>query len=143
MAVAERARGGYHARAMHILDHMGLRVRDYARSKAFYEQALAPLGIRVVMEFGPNCGFGRDGKPDFWIGGPPEPGAGDAAAIMPIHVAFVADSRADVDAFYQAALAAGGADNGAPGIRAQYHPNYYGAFVLDPDGHNIEAVVHR
>jgi catechol 2,3-dioxygenase-like lactoylglutathione lyase family enzyme len=129
---------------MPILDHISLTVSQYARSVAFYERALAPLGITKIMEFGEACGFGTNGKPDFWIGG------GRAAfqtaeqltVITPLHVAFVAKDRAAVDAFHRAALEAGGKDNGAPGIRAHYHPNYYGAFVLDPDGHNIEAVVH-
>jgi catechol 2,3-dioxygenase-like lactoylglutathione lyase family enzyme len=125
-----------------MLDHIGFPVSDYARSKAFYEKALAPLGYRVVMEVTPeqsggqaHAGFGDDRKPYFWIGtGTPLTGR--------LHVAFVANNRAAVDAFYRAALAAGGKDNGAPGLRPQYHPNYYGAFVLDPDGHNIEAVCH-
>jgi len=124
-----------------MLDHIGFGVSDYARSKAFYEQALAPLGYAVVMEVTvemsgsyEGCGFGRDRKPSFWIGNSPSGGR--------MHVAFVAGDRAAVDAFYRAALAAGATDNGPPGIRAHYHPNYYGAFVLDPDGHNIEAVCH-
>jgi catechol 2,3-dioxygenase-like lactoylglutathione lyase family enzyme len=125
-----------------MLDHIGFPVSDYARSKAFYEKALAPLGYRVVMEVTPeqsggqaHAGFGDDRKPYFWIGtGTPLTGR--------LHVAFVANNRAAVDAFYRAALAAGGKDNGAPSLRPQYHPNYYGAFVLDPDGHNIEAVCH-
>ncbi|MDP2297622.1 MAG: VOC family protein [Pseudolabrys sp.] len=124
-----------------MIDHIGFPVSDFARSKAFYEKALAPLGYSVIMEVEktdsghPAAGFGRDGKPDFWIGG--EGGLHGA-----LHVAIVAKDRATVDAFYQAALAAGATDNGAPGIRAHYHPNYYGAFILDPDGHNIEAVCH-
>src|ERR1700733_10890796 len=126
---------------MPILDHIGINVTDYAKSKAFYERALAPLGIGPIMEYGKACGFGRDKKPDFWIGEgatrfqKPE----QLAPITPVHVCFVAASRAEVEAFHTAALAAGGRDNGAPGIRKEYHPNYYGAFVLDPDGHNIEA----
>jgi catechol 2,3-dioxygenase-like lactoylglutathione lyase family enzyme len=127
-----------------ILDHISLAVTDYARSKAFYEKALAPLGIHLVMEYGQACGFGRNHKPDFWIG------AGPASyqkpeqlrIITPTHVAFAAQSRDEVDAFYETALEAGAKDFGAPGIRANYHPNYYGAFVLDPDGHDIEAVFH-
>lgn len=124
-----------------MIDHCGFPVSDYARSKAFYEKALAPLGYTLIMEVqqhdndAPACGFGQNGKPDFWIGG--EGGLG-----KPIHVAILAKDRAAVDAFYQAAIAAGARDNGAPGVRAHYHPNYYGAFVLDPDGHNIEAVCH-
>ena len=129
---------------MPVLDHIGINVSSYARSKAFYEKALAPLGITCVMEYGPFCGFGRDRKPDFWIGEgaarfqSPE----QVKVITPVHVSFVARSRAEVDAFYQAALAAGGKDNGPPGVRKEYHPNYYGAFVIDPDGHNVEAVIH-
>ena len=125
-----------------MIDHIGFPVSDYARSKAFYEKALAPLGYAVIMEFAettsgsPAVGFGRDGKPDFWIGG-----EGGLQGVL--HVAIVADNRAMVDAFYRTALAAGGKDNGAPGLRPHYHPNYYGAFVLDPDGHNVEAVCHR
>ncbi len=130
--------------SMSSLDHMTLVVSDYPRSKAFYEKALAPLGIGAVMDFGQACGFGRDQKPDFWIGaGPtsfqkPE----HLKLITPTHVAFSARNREEVDAFYRAALAAGGKDFGAPGIRAEYHPTYYAAFVLDPDGHDIEAVFH-
>jgi catechol 2,3-dioxygenase-like lactoylglutathione lyase family enzyme len=123
------------------LDHVGLNVSDYARAKSFYCAALQPLGISLVMELDPattggyeGAGFGQ-GKPDFWISG--------GAATSPIHVAFAAERRADVDAFYKAAMAAGGKDNGAPGLRPHYHKDYYGAFVLDPDGHNVEAVCHR
>jgi catechol 2,3-dioxygenase-like lactoylglutathione lyase family enzyme len=121
-----------------MIDHTGLTVSDYAKSKEFYVKALAPLGYRVMMEFSEAgqaaAGFGES-KPDFWVaaGRPNQP---------PLHIAFAARNRATVDAFYNAALAAGGRDNGPPGIRAHYHPNYYGAFVLDPDGHNIEAVCH-
>ena len=125
-----------------MIDHIGFPVSDYARSKAFYLKALAPLDYGLVMEVtaeqtsgAPAAGFGADGKPDLWIGG----GGG---MDKPLHVAIRAKDRATVDAFYKAALAAGGRDNGAPGIRAIYHPNYYGAFVLDLDGHNIEAVCH-
>jgi catechol 2,3-dioxygenase-like lactoylglutathione lyase family enzyme len=129
---------------MPILDHLGINVSDFARSKSFYTTALAPLGIGLVMEFDKFCGFGRDKKPDFWVG------AGkmrfqteeQARVITPVHVCFAARSRAEVDAFYTAALGAGAKDNGPPGIRKEYHPHYYGAFVLDPDGHNVEAVFH-
>lgn len=127
---------------MNVIDHLGLQVSDYARAVRFYTQALAPLGINVVMQVTKEqtgsfegAGFGRDGKPSFWIS------SGERTAPG-IHIAFVADSREAVDGFFEAALAAGGADNGEPGIRAHYHPNYYGAFVLDADGHNIEAVCH-
>ena len=129
---------------MSSLDHVTLVVGDYKRAKAFYEKALAPLGIKPIMDFGQACGFGRDTMPDFWIGtGPtsfqtPE----HLRVITPTHVAFAARSRAEVEAFYRAALEAGGKDFGAPGVRAHYHPNYYGAFVLDLDGHDIEAVFH-
>jgi catechol 2,3-dioxygenase-like lactoylglutathione lyase family enzyme len=120
-----------------MIDHLGIGVTDFGRSKAFYLQALAPLGIGLIFEppDGDAAGFGAEGKPFFWIGAAAEAGA-------PTHVAFTAGNRALVDAFYAAAMAAGGRDNGAPGIREHYHPNYYGAFVLDPDGHNIEAVCH-
>jgi catechol 2,3-dioxygenase-like lactoylglutathione lyase family enzyme len=127
---------------MTLLDHITLNVSDYARSKAFYEKALAPLGVKAVMEFGEACGFGRESKPDFWIGKGPTSfqKAAHLALITPVHIAFAARSREEVDAFHAAALAAGGRDNGGPGLRPHYHPDYYGAFVLDPDGHNIEAV---
>ena len=125
-----------------MIDHIGFPVSDYERAKAFYLEALAPLGYSLVMEVTQEqndgaaaAGFGADGKPDFWIGG-------EGGLNRPLHVAISASDRATVDAFHRAALAAGGRDNGAPGIRAHYHPNYYGAFVLDPDGHNIEAVCH-
>ncbi|MCK6589631.1 MAG: VOC family protein [Polyangiaceae bacterium] len=130
---------------MSSLDHVSLAVSDYARSKAFYEKVLAPLGIKLIMEFGPVGGFGRDGKPDFWIGTGPASfqSAEQLRVITPNHLAFAARSREEVDAFYQAALEAGAKDFGAPGPRPMYHPGYYGAFVLDPDGHNIEAVIHN
>ena len=125
-----------------MIDHIGFPVSDYVRAKAFYTQALAPLGYSLIIEVmqddrpgQPAAGFGANGKPDFWIGG-------EGALNKPVHIAILAKDRVTVDAFYKAALAAGGRDNGAPGIRAHYHPNYYGAFVLDPDGHNIEAVCH-
>jgi len=119
-----------------ILDHIGLAVRDFARSSTFFRRSLAPLGIQTVLEGEGWAMLGKDGRPEFWIGvhGIP-PG--------PIHIAFAAENREQVRAFHRAALAAGGRDNGAPGIRAKYHPDYYGAFVFDPDGHNIEAVCHR
>ncbi len=124
-----------------MLDHIGFPVTDFARSKAFYAAALAPLGYRLVMDMTLSedgddgyAGFG-DGRPQFWIGtGKPLAGR--------LHVAFMAKNRAEVRAFFEAAIAAGGVDNGAPGLRPHYHENYYGAFVLDPDGHNIEAVNH-
>lgn len=125
-----------------MIDHVGVSVSDYARSKAFYEKALAPLGAGLAMEVTPemtgngssHAGFGRNGQPTFWIS--------PSASVSHSHVALVAENREQVDAFHRAALEAGGRDNGAPGLRPHYHPNYYGAFVLDPDGHNIEAVCH-
>ncbi|HWY23737.1 MAG TPA: VOC family protein [Nevskia sp.] len=128
-----------------MLDHIGFSVSDLARSRAFYEQALAPLGVVKIMELtaeqtGGNghVGFGENGKPYFWIGD-----RADNALRGCLHVAFVANDRAAVDAFHRAALAAGGKDNGAPGLRPHYHASYYGAFVVDPDGHNVEAVCHK
>jgi catechol 2,3-dioxygenase-like lactoylglutathione lyase family enzyme len=125
-----------------MLDHIGLKVTNIARSKAFYDKALAPVGVKIIMEVpkeesgdGAFIGYGDGFKPYFWINEQPR-------ATELIHVAFAADSRAKVDAFHAAALAAGGRDNGAPGLRPNYHPTYYGVFVLDPDGHNIEAVCH-
>jgi catechol 2,3-dioxygenase-like lactoylglutathione lyase family enzyme len=127
---------------MGIIDHIGLAASDFDRALAFYSVALKPLGITLIVQFpagGPAgqaaAGYGAGGKPELWIspGGPITP---------PVHIALNANSRAEVDAFYEAARAAGGTDNGAPGVRAHYHPNYYGAYVLDPDGHNIEAVCH-
>lgn len=134
-----------------LIDHIGFNVADYNRSRAFYDAALKPLGIAVVMEVTPEqsgkgayAGYGKTtdsghiqaGKPSFWFG------EGEQLGNR-LHVAFLAESRAEVDAFYTAAIAAGGTDNGGPGVRPHYHPNYYGAFVLDPDGHNVEAVCHK
>jgi catechol 2,3-dioxygenase-like lactoylglutathione lyase family enzyme len=125
------------------VDHTSLSVSDFAAAKAFYSAALEPLGITVLMEF-PKAvtgnvdvaGLGSNGKPFFWL-------AAAGKTSPRIHIAFTAGSRAEVDAFHKAALAAGGKDNGPPGIRAMYHPTYYGAFVLDADGHNVEAVCHK
>ncbi len=121
-----------------MIYHFGLSVADYEKSRAFYDKALAPLGYRKLAEFpipqGMIAGYGAD-KPDFWL-------SSGGRCTGNLHFAFAAKSRAEVDAFYAAALEAGGRDNGAPGIREIYHPNYYGAFVFDPDGHNIEAVCH-
>ena len=128
-----------------MLDHVGLRIVNYKISKAFYEKALALLGFEVIMEITPemtggdaHCGFGKKGGDNipFWIG-TSRPLSGN------VHVAFAAKDRAAVDAFYHAAIAAGGRDNGPPGPRPIYHPGYYGAFVLDPDGNNVEAVCHQ
>ena len=124
---------------MRPLDHVGFAVADYPRSKAFYEQALAPLGMTLLMEFsGAAAGFGRDNgeRPAVFIEAHGEPARGR------LHIALRAENREQVDAFHAAALAAGGTDNGAPGPRPVYHPGYYGAYVLDPDGNNIEAVCH-
>jgi catechol 2,3-dioxygenase-like lactoylglutathione lyase family enzyme len=121
-----------------MIDHAGFGVSDYQRSKAFYEQALAPLGVTLLMEpMGEAAGFGADRKPFFWIE------ARGRAVRGRLHVALAAEDRETVDAFHAAALEAGGTDNGAPGVREIYHPHYYGAYVLDPDGNNIEAVCHR
>jgi catechol 2,3-dioxygenase-like lactoylglutathione lyase family enzyme len=126
-----------------IIDHITLYVSDYPASKAFYEKALGPLGIKCLVEFGEAAGFGKH-KPDFWLGVGPSAFQRDEhlRVITPSHVAFKAASQEEVQAFHAAALAAGGKDFGAPGVRAHYHPKYYGAFVLDPDGHDIEAVFH-
>lgn len=125
-----------------MIDHTGVSVSDFARSKAFYSKTLSAIGYALLMEFPASvtghadvAGFGEPPKADFWVsqGTPNHP---------PMHVAFRVSSRAQVDAFYQAAMAAGARDNGAPGVRPHYHEHYYGAFVLDLDGHNIEAVCH-
>jgi len=125
-----------------MIDHLGIAVSDINKSKAFYTKTLSAIGYGLLMEIpaavtgsSDVAGFGEPPKPDFWIhqAAPNKP---------PIHVAFRVNSRAQVDAFYKAGLAAGGRDNGAPGVRPHYHPDYYGAFVLDPDGHNVEAVCH-
>ena len=125
-----------------MIDHLSLVVSDYEKSKAFYSQALAPTGHAKVVELAParagqsgSAGFCHADGSDLWIS------QGDARTT-PIHIAFRVPTRAAVDAFHAAAVAAGGKDNGAPGLRARYHPNYYGAYVLDPDGRNIEAVCH-
>jgi len=119
-----------------MIDHISLPVADFSKSRAFYIAALAPLGHEVVKEFeGKACGMGIAGKPEFWLVGGEPPGTR-------LHIAFRAENRALVDAFHAAALAAGGKDHGAPGLRPHYHPDYYGAFVIDPDGHNIEVVCH-
>jgi catechol 2,3-dioxygenase-like lactoylglutathione lyase family enzyme len=126
-----------------MIDHTGIDMSDPARSRRFYEAALAPLGYAVLMEIPKEhtggvvvFGMGVAPKPDFWLheGTPQKPR---------VHIAFRAKDRAVVDAFYRAAMEAGGTDNGPPGLRPHYHANYYGAFVLDPDGHNIEACCHE
>jgi catechol 2,3-dioxygenase-like lactoylglutathione lyase family enzyme len=119
---------------MAFIDHLTIPVRDMAASTHFYKAALAPFGIEMA-EIGGGVGFGPPGSVDFFVT------AGEPAA--PLHIAFAAPNRETVDAFHAAALAAGGRDNGAPGLRPRYHPNYYGGYVFDPDGHNVEAVCHR
>lgn len=125
-----------------MIDHTGFEVSNPEKSRHFYDKALAPLGYKLIMEVPKQytdgivvLGYGVPPKPDFWIaeGTPNKP---------LIHIAFAAKNRKQVDEFYKAAMAAGGRDNGAPGLRPEYHEHYYGAFVLDPDGHNIEAVCH-
>ena len=126
-----------------MLDHVGFAVSDIEQSRRFYDAALAPLGIAVLMTVTPDqnprgstvLGYGKGGDPFFWIGDRERVGEGT-------HIAFSAENRAQVDAFHAAALAAGGIDNGAPGLREHYGPNYYAAFVLDPDGLTIEAVTY-
>jgi catechol 2,3-dioxygenase-like lactoylglutathione lyase family enzyme len=119
-----------------MLDHITIGVSDVEQSKEFYDRALRPLGItRLYAEGEGFAGYGIGRKAFFWIGRRDTPQTG-------AHIAFTAQDRAVVDGFYREAIAAGGRDNGTPGIRPNYHPNYYGAFVLDPDGHNIEAVCH-
>jgi catechol 2,3-dioxygenase-like lactoylglutathione lyase family enzyme len=126
-----------------MLDHVGFTVKELERSKRFYQTALAPLSITLVMQVTPeqtghgsHAGFGADGQPFFWIGDQGQPATG-------VHIAFTAPSRSAVEQFHRAALAVGGRDNGAPGLRPHYHEHYYGAFVFDPDGNNIEAVCHK
>lgn len=120
-----------------MIDHIGINVTDLDKSVAFYEKALAPLGYVLVKKFpGMAAGFGIGGKPDFWLGAA-------KAVTQTTHVAFRASGRAQVREFYQAGMSGGGTDNGAPGVRPMYHEHYYGAFVKDPDGNNIEAVCHE
>ncbi len=126
-----------------MIDHIGFAVTDFERSKTFFQRALAPLSITLVMEVtaeqtghDAHAGFGEKDKPFFWIG------SGEAP-VHGVHVAFNAPSQDVVRAFYAAAIAAGGIDNGAPGLRPHYHSHYYAAFVRDPDGNNIEVVCHK
>jgi catechol 2,3-dioxygenase-like lactoylglutathione lyase family enzyme len=125
-----------------VIDHMGFPISDYARAKPFYERVLATLGYKLVMEVGKNefgapaAGFGPEGNPVFWIGG-------EGGLNRQLHIAFVAQDRASVDAFHKAALEGGATDNGGPGLRPHYGANYYAAFALDHDGHNIEAVCQK
>ena len=121
-----------------IIDHAGIGCRDFETSLKFYTAALGTLGIKALTNFehegSRHAGFGTQ-TPSFWIGSSREKTGG-------VHLAFIARSRAEVAAFYSAALSAGGRDNGGPGLRPHYHANYYGAFVFDPDGNNVEAVCH-
>jgi catechol 2,3-dioxygenase-like lactoylglutathione lyase family enzyme len=117
-----------------MIDHIGLRVTDFDKSRQFYVEALKPLGYTLLRDYPGVCGFGAGGKPDFWIT--------KSETTVPSHIAFLCESRAIVHAFHEAGMKAGGKDFGAPGKR-DYHEHYYGAFILDPDGHNIEAVVHK
>ena len=119
-----------------IIDHIGLAVSDYDASREFFCRALAPLGIELIVEVKGWAGLGRAGKAEFWFGV-------HNAKQLPLHIAFVAESRDQVQAFYAAALGAGGTDNGPPGLRPHYHPDHYAAFVIGPDGHNIEAVCRQ
>lgn len=127
---------------MGVLDHIGITVSELDRSLAFYSAALAPLGVKELMRvpgeltgYGDVVGYGA-AKPELWL-------TGGAKTTPHVHIALAAENRVAVDAFHAAALAAGGTDNGGPGIRPHYHSSYYAAFVLDPDGHNIEAVCQR
>lgn len=122
-----------------MIDHIGIKVSDLARALPFYDRALAPLGVGRAMQFPEESeptgvGYGRGGKPSLWVSA--------GAPAGPIHIAVAAASRAEVQGFHAAALAAGGTDNGGPGLRPEYHPSYYAAFVIDPDGNNLEAVTH-
>lgn len=119
-----------------IIDHIGLAISNYENSKSFYSKVLAPLGIQLVTEIQGWAGYGKNRKAEFWFG------LHDNVQ-HPMHIAFLAETREQVNNFYAAAVLAGAKDNGKPGIRAIYHPSYYGAFVIDPDGHNIEAVCHN
>jgi catechol 2,3-dioxygenase-like lactoylglutathione lyase family enzyme len=119
-----------------MFDHVGFGVTNLAESKAFFLEALRPLGVAVAMEGPYGVGMGQDNKPSLWLSETKE-------RPSPLHLAFTARTRKEVDEFYRAAMAAGGKDNGAPGVRPHYHANYYGAFVIGPDGHNVEAVCHK
>lgn len=119
-----------------MLDHIGFGVSDIDLSHDFFIKALAPLGVSLVMRGPASLGLGRQGKPSLWL-------YSGTHVSAPLHIAISADDHAQVDAFHRAALAAGGKDNGPPGLRPHYHPHYYAAFVIGPDGHNLEAVCHR
>ncbi|WP_444883558.1 VOC family protein [Microbulbifer sp. PSTR4-B] len=118
-----------------MLDHIRIPVEDFTRSREFYRQALACLGYELVMEFDNSAGFGWADKPEFWI-------RGEEVSSSLLHIAFRAEEREVVRDFYRAALAAGGTDNGVPDIYEEYHPDYFAAYVLDPDGNNLEVVCH-
>ena len=118
-----------------MIDHVGVRVQDFSRLLAFYREALAPIGYSVLMEFPDVAGLGTKGKPDLWI-------MKTDKTPHPTHVAISAAERAHIDAFHAAGLTAGGTDNGPAGLRPDYHPHYYAAFILDPEGNNIEVVCH-
>jgi catechol 2,3-dioxygenase-like lactoylglutathione lyase family enzyme len=118
-----------------MIDHVSVRVQDFPRLLAFYREALAPIGYEVLMEYPGAVGLGVDGKPDLWL-------MQTEQMVNPTHVALSAETRDPIDAFYAAGLAAGGTDNGPPGLRLDYHPTYYAAFVKDPEGNNIEVVCH-
>jgi catechol 2,3-dioxygenase-like lactoylglutathione lyase family enzyme len=117
-----------------MIDHVSVRVQDFSRLLAFYREALAPIGYQVIMEYPGAVGLGADGKPDLWLMQTDKP-------VNPTHVALTA-SRDRIDAFHAAGVAAGGSDNGPAGLRSDYHPHYYAAFILDPEGNNIEVVCH-
>jgi catechol 2,3-dioxygenase-like lactoylglutathione lyase family enzyme len=119
-----------------MFDHIGVPVTDLAGAQEFFLRALSPLGVRVLVQDADAVGLGQGDKASLWL----VPAAAPAA---PLHLAFMADSRAQVDAFHRQALAAGGQDNGAPGLRPRYHAHYYAAFVIGPDGHNVEVVCHK
>ena len=119
-----------------MFDHLGVGVSNFAESKSFFLKALGPLGVALVMEGPSGVGLGQNQKPSFWLHQTTD-------KPSPLHLAFAANDRKQVDDFYRAALSAGGKDNGPPGLRPHYRPNYYAAFVIGPDGHNIEAVCHR
>jgi catechol 2,3-dioxygenase-like lactoylglutathione lyase family enzyme len=119
-----------------MFDHIGFGVADVAASKSFFLRALEPIGVTIVMEGPYGVGMGKPGKPSLWI-------YQATSTPAPMHLAFTAESRKEVEAFYRAALSAGGKDNGPPGLRPHYHENYYGAFVIGPDGHNVEVVCHK
>ena len=118
-----------------VFDHIGFDVSNFAETKQFLSKALAPLGIVITKEGEGWAMLGRPGEGQLWFGS-------FGASPGPIHVAFAAANREQVRQFHAAALAAGGKDNGAPGLRPHYYANYYGAFIIGPDGHNFEAVCH-